>query len=87
MNIYLISQELNDNYDTYDSLVVIAENEESARLTHPYSGGIDWKDEDFNRHKDVWVSFDQINQIKVELIGKAEKSQQKGVVLASFNAG
>ena len=35
MNIYLISQEKNSGYDTYDSAVVCAENEEAAKLTCP----------------------------------------------------
>lgn len=35
MNIYLLSQTENDGYDTYDSCVVIAENEEEAKTIHP----------------------------------------------------
>ena len=35
MNLYLISQDHNDDYDTYDSAVVAAENEDAARETHP----------------------------------------------------
>ena len=35
MNIYLLSQSEVDGYDTYDSCVVAAENEEDARQIHP----------------------------------------------------
>lgn len=37
MNIYLISQTENDGYDTYDSCVVVAENEDMARRITPVS--------------------------------------------------
>lgn len=35
MNIYLLSQTENTGYNTYDSCVVIANNEEEAKLIHP----------------------------------------------------
>lgn len=35
MNIYLVSQKENNNYDTFDSFVTVAENEEQARDTDP----------------------------------------------------
>lgn len=35
MEIYLLEQDWNNDYDTYDSVVVIAENEAEARLIHP----------------------------------------------------
>jgi len=38
MNLYLISQDVNDGYDTYDSAVVCSESESDARMMHP--GGI-----------------------------------------------
>lgn len=34
-----------------------------------------------------WVSTDEIDKIKVKLVGKAIKGSDKGVVCASFNAG
>ena len=45
MNIYLIWQNENRGYDTYDSAVVVAEDEESAKLIHPSTYGENpWKD-------------------------------------------
>jgi len=35
MNLYLISQTINNGYDTYDSAVVCAESEDEARKIHP----------------------------------------------------
>ena len=35
MNLYLISQNRNNGYDTYDSAVVAAESEEKARMIRP----------------------------------------------------
>ena len=41
MNIYLISQTINCNYDTYDSAVVYAFDEEEAKHIHP-NGSLVW---------------------------------------------
>ena len=43
MNLYLLTQYTNDNYDTYDSCVVCAENPKEAKKIHPGNEG----DEDF----------------------------------------
>lgn len=42
MKIYKISQNVNNEYDTYDSAVVYAESEEEAKQIHP-EGQIDSK--------------------------------------------
>lgn len=101
MEIYLLEQDLNSGYDTYDSVVVIAENEDEARKIHPssfvthiknskwmgtYSGGLKIGGE-YEQLSSDWVKFDQIEQIKVTHIGTATEEQKKGVLLASFNAG
>ena len=97
MNIYLLQQEVNDDYDTYDSVVVVAKNEREARLIHPNpfvkhvsNGvwmGVNISGEEYETGKYDWVKYSQIDLIKVTLIGKAVKDQKAGVVLASFNAG
>ena len=102
MNIYKVSQDLNDNYDTWDSFVCVAENENDARSIHPsdyithikdgqwmgtYSGGVK-KGEEYEYSNDSWVSYnDAMTKTVVELIGVANADQQRGVILASFNAG
>ena len=35
MNLYLISQDTNENYDTYDSAIVAAKTKKEARMFHP----------------------------------------------------
>ena len=86
MNIYLIYQNEVRGYDTYDSAVVIAENEESARNTHPSTAGNtaneEWK------HYGTWVKYEDRENVHVELLGKCDDAQKTiGVVVASFNAG
>ena len=100
MKLYKLSQEINNHYDTYDSAIVCAENEEEARKIHPapyvthYRDGV-WYGtysrppfEEYEQdYLSNWVNFDQIDKIKVEYIGEASKDLKKGVILASFNAG
>lgn len=79
MNLYKISQDVNNDYDTFDSAIVAAETEDEARNTHPEKNfplGFD-----FNTY---WC--DQ-SQVTVEKIGTATKDTKAGVILASFNAG
>jgi len=103
MKLFKISQELNDDYDTYDSAVVCADNEAEARKIHPSSfvthvtegkwmGTYVLCGESTGKEYDMgddgtWVRYDQIHLITVELIGEAKKGMKKGVVIASFNAG
>jgi len=35
MNLYLIFQEKNDNYDSFDSAIVAARTKKEARMIHP----------------------------------------------------
>lgn len=75
LNLYLIYQDVNNDFDTYDSAVVAAENEDDARSIHP-SGYDNWDE--------TWCKPDQV---KVTMIGKAEDNMKRGVICASFNAG
>ena len=81
MNLYLITQSVNNDYDTYDSAVVAAESEEKAKTIHP-AGYKDWdgKAADYG-------SWCGIEHVEVELIGVATGSIESGVMCASFNAG
>lgn len=73
MNLYLISQSVNNDYGTFDSAVVAAPDEETARHTHP---GWGWE-------SGAWARYP--SDVKVELIGQTDR--EAGVILASFNAG
>jgi hypothetical protein len=88
MNLYKISQDSNHDYDTYDSAVVCAENEEVARNMNPGSlidedppKLIDW----LNHPEYAWCKNPDL--VKVELIGSAAPGLPQGVICASFNAG
>ena len=80
MKLWLIKQEVNINYDSFDSAVVAAETEEEARNIHPKeSWGI--------RLHNEWdvMSWCKKEDVEIEYIGETDKP--KGVILASFNAG
>ena len=93
-NIYKLSQDTNNGYDTYDSAIVVADNEEDAKMIapdehhimldnhkwfHKYGTG-DLVSSDY----DEWADY---KDIKVELIGVADDRTEKGLILGSFNAG
>lgn len=94
MKLWLISQDVNTEYDTYDSAVVVAADEESARRVHPSQFSCWVGDEVHLKHSDGRTRKEHSNDwaalgaIKVELIGSAEPHLAEGaVVCASFNAG
>ena len=84
MNLYLISQDENRDWDSYDSAVVCAESEDEAREIHPSGHSDPWTPL-YPGTTGTWASSP--DNVSVELIGEAESSIEKGVVLASFNAG
>ena len=95
MNIYKLSQTINDNYDTYDSCVVIAENEKEAVKVHP-NGYQNWdtrgqkSESRYFRYENFDIyDWSEIQHIKVELIGVADESldTEIKVVCSSFNPG
>jgi len=81
VNLYLLTQTENVGYDTYDAAIVCAESEEEAVKIHPdgeiFNDGWTWGLS--------WVMYPR--DVKCQKIGVADKSIEKGVVLASFNAG
>ena len=99
MNLYLISQEINNGYDTYDSAIVAAKSPKDAIEIHPssfvthvtngkwmgtYSGGNNIGAE-YENKSSCWVSHADIGIVEAEYLGKTTK--ERGVILASFNAG
>ena len=86
MNLYLISQNKNNDHDTYNEAVVVAKSEEEAKLIHPRGNS------EYNlpaKSNDYWYYRDWVRDPKdvtVKLIGKAAKGIS-GVICASFNAG
>lgn len=77
MNLYLIYQDENRGYDTYDSVVVAAESKDIARNIFP-SDYADWESY-------TWAN--KSSQVRVSLLGIAKEGTKRGVILASFNDG
>lgn len=97
MKLFRISQTVNDNYDTYDSAIVAASDEESARRMSPCEFR-EWDDDRCTwvfryadgtkkpeAHHSSWA--EHIDNVSVEYIGEAADNVPAGVVLASVNAG
>lgn len=86
MKLFLISQSENNGYDTYDSAVVCAPDEDTARMMDPggENGGLAKFESNHWRYTSWATSADKVN---VELLGDAVKGLPIGVVCASFNAG
>ena len=93
MKLYKIWQEVNNSYDTYDSAIVCAKDEEEAKTispdewSEPYLSFYDEEQKAIKNKKLFCSSWAGINDIKVEYIGEATKGIEKGVILASFNTG
>jgi hypothetical protein len=89
MNIYKISQTVNRGWDTYDEAVVCAESKEDAVKIHPNSN------KPFDYEESADSKFAENNSgtwakkefIEVELLGTADESIERGVIVASFHAG
>ena len=79
MNIYLVSQNENSDYDTYDSFVCYASSEEEARNMLP-DEYIEW-----GEYGSSWCSHP--DHALAEFIGVNKDSDKQEVILASFNAG
>jgi len=85
MNIYRISQSNNTDYDTYDSAVVVARDEQQARHIHPDECSAAW-----HGAGGRWSTWADPSKVTVEYLATlpADSRLQAGAVIcASFNAG
>jgi hypothetical protein len=91
MKLWLVTQEANDGYDTYDGMVVAAKTEDVARRMHPNGYA-------YNDREDGWVYHGKVERaygswayilsdVTAKCIGDAAPGIKAGVILASFNAG
>lgn len=94
MNLYLLTQTVNTDYDTYDVCVVAAATLAEAHRTHPgpyyvWAENVGWRWRDrsdlVTMRDTTWAP--ELRQIKVRLLGKAAPDVEAGVVCASFHAG
>ena len=84
MNIYLISQNVNTGYDTFDSAVVTANTEEEARIIKP---SWDSQIEPWDGKNNEYGSWCDAKDVKVKLIGKSDIISEPKIICSSFNAG
>lgn len=89
MNLYKISQDVNDNWDTFDSAVVVAESAEEAKKIIPDHHGGYRENPDYEISIYDWA---KPKDVKVEFIGLADKTyldslDGRTTVVASYNAG
>jgi hypothetical protein len=87
MKLFLISQSENNDYDTYDSAVVAAPDEDTARKMHPYRGTeppLKWE-KLLGEYSD-WAAPENVS---VKCIGETrdDADERPRVICASFNAG
>lgn len=82
--IYYISQSANNDYETYDSAVVIADNPVHASLIYP---GCDGELVLITDRDCYWEWVDNPELVTVTRIGVADEGEIMRVVCASFNAG
>ena len=82
MKLWIISQEVNNDYDTYDSAIVAAPTAQRARWIHPSEYRKDW-----DGTVGSYSEWCDVHDVQVEYIGEAKEGTPEGVILASFNAG
>ncbi len=92
MKLWLIYQDINGGYDTYDRAVVAAEDEDTARRIHPsgsysYVEGRGWCRPDGSLYRYAESDWTIPVHVGATLVGDAAPGTVAGVVCASFNAG
>ena len=79
MKLYKLTQETNNDHNTYDACIVCAESEEDAISITPNNR--------INIETCVEYGWVPKSEVLCVEIGIANDTQLRGVVLASFNAG
>jgi len=83
MNIYLLEQDTNNDYDTYDSCIVASESKGSAQHILPDKEYMSW-DKDTGM---CWGWANSIDDVNVTFIGTTNLHEEGEVLCFSFNAG
>ena len=92
MKLYRIWQTVNDDYETFDSAVVAAYDEEDARSIHPGLPTVTQTAREAEEEKEekgynedyTWTTRENV---EVEFLGIGSTDVKRGVICASFNAG
>lgn len=87
LNIYkLISNNAGlTSWDYYYEVIVVAPDEETAKLISPQSGEIITSEKEWKNLRECWAKDPK--DIQVELIGVAKSSLTTGLVVAPFHSG
>ncbi len=85
MNLYHLTQDHCNGYDTYSDCVVVAEDELSARTIRPDGG--EWENVASEFYYDIGAWPNDIKYVEARLIGTAHQDLVQGVVCSSFHAG
>jgi hypothetical protein len=83
LKLYKVTQDSNNEWDSYQGIIVAAYNEQDARSIHP-SG--EWPRNDAYSYD--WVAEKEVdNLLTVQYLGVADKSVKRGVLLTDFLNG
>lgn len=95
MKLWLVSQDVNTGYDTYDSMIVAALSEEEAIILDP-GGFREWYKEknswlfifaDGRKELDEHDCWALVSDLKCVYLGEANKGIKPGIIITSFHAG
>lgn len=93
MNLYHLTQNKVDDYDTYSDAVVAAQDECRAKLIHP-SSFVSWDEAEWKYKAGPLISprshgtseWPEPEHVEARLIGVAVEGTVEGVICASFHA-
>ncbi len=80
MKLFLLTQDEETDYDTYDSVVVAAMSINDALMIHPSEYQQNWLGE-------RTYEWPDIKHVQATYIGDAITGAEAGIILSSFNAG
>jgi hypothetical protein len=81
MNLYLIHQTINADYESYTAAIVVAEDRNEAKVMHPAGKGRKLDD----NSDCTWVS--NVNDVHCQYLGVAKESDKPGVIYAYYYGG
>jgi len=82
MNLYLISQTVNNTWDTYDCAIVCASTPEAARMIHPAQEK-EWFTKPWDGKEEEYGSWANVEDVSVDFIGVAAPDVAEGLVCVS----
>lgn len=93
LKLFKVTQKENNDYDTYNSIIVCAIDKARARVIYPsvhcsyvWKRKVGWvNEEEVKVQSDNWAN--ELRNTRVVEIGIATENMKEGVVLASYNAG